>query len=232
MLFDNFYFDWESVFIVNENGTSATKSGFLKSAYEWIETFGMALLGVVLIFTFVCRFVTVKGPSMEQTFHDGDRLIISKLLYKPKSGDVVVIQDPMEKHFSGPIIKRVIATAGETVDIDNETWEITVTHLDGKTEVLEEEYANKVYFDGDGDGNAETLSLMTDDRVISDYYYPGAIKSDEFPHVVSDGCVFVLGDNRTNSLDSRYVGDIDQRKILGKVYFRLFPLNKIGFSFK
>lgn len=216
---------------MGEKGAVPAKSGFLKGVYEWIETFCMALLWVVLIFTFICRFVTVKGPSMENTFHDGDRLIISKLFYTPKSGDVVVIQDPNEKSFSGPIIKRVIATAGETVDINNETWEIMVTHLNGETEVLEEEYANKIYVDYDGDGTAETLRIMTDDDAISDFYYPNSVKAADFPHVVSEGCVFVLGDNRTNSLDSRYVGDIDQRKILGKVYVRLFPLNKIGVSF-
>ena len=200
------------------------KPGVMQAVYEWIETFCLALLGVVVVFTFICRFVTVQGDSMTNTLHNGDRLVISKLFYTPKTGDVVVVHDSKETEFSGPVIKRVIATAGETVDINNDTWEITVTHLDGTVEVLEENYANRVYYDADGNGEPDTLVPMTREEYISDYRFPNAVKGDDFPHTVKDGCVFVLGDNRTNSLDSRYVGDIDVRKILGKAYVRLFPV--------
>ncbi len=211
----------------NKKETPASKQGLLQSIFEWIETFCLALLGVVVIFTFVCRFVTVKGPSMMNTLHDGDRLIISSLFYTPKAGDIVVVHDTQQQHFEGPVIKRVIATAGETIDIDNETWQITVTHLDGTTEVIDEPYANVVYFDADGDGEDDSLVPMT--HAVSEFMYPDFIHENEYPHVVKDGCVFVLGDNRTESLDSRYVGDIDERKILGKAYIRLFPLNDIKF---
>ena len=210
---------------MSEKKEASVKPSLIQTIYEWVETFCLALLGVVVVFTFVCRFVTVQGPSMMNTLKDGDRLIISNLFYTPKTGDIVVVQDSQEEEFRGPIIKRVIATAGETVDINNDTWEITVTHLDGSVEVLKEEYANKVYLDNDGDGEKESLVPMT--YGISDFYYPNAIKEEDYPHVVKEGCVFVLGDNRTNSLDSRYVGDIDQRKILGKAYLRLFPFNTI-----
>ena len=210
---------------------TAVKQTALQNIFEWVETFCLALLGVVVVFTFICRFVTVQGPSMMNTLQDKDRLIISSLFYTPKGGDIVVVQDSQEEEFRGPIIKRVIATAGETVDIDNKTWEITVTHLDGSVEVLDEVYANKVYTDTDGDGKEDSLVPMTMEEYISDYFYPDALKGDDYPHVVKEGCVFVLGDNRTNSLDSRYVGDIDSRKILGKAYVRIFPFNTFKFFF-
>jgi signal peptidase I len=210
---------------------TAVKQTALQNIFEWVETFCLALLGVVAVFTFICRFVTVQGPSMMNTLQDKDRLIISSLFYTPKGGDIVVVQDSQEEEFRGPIIKRVIATAGETVDIDNKTWEITVTHLDGSVEVLDEVYANKVYTDTDGDGKEDSLVPMTMEEYISDYFYPDALKGDDYPHVVKEGCVFVLGDNRTNSLDSRYVGDIDSRKILGKAYVRIFPFNTFKFFF-
>ena len=194
------------------------KLSLSQSIYEWVETFCFALLGVVIVFTFICRFVTVVGPSMEKTFYEGDRLIISNLFYTPKTGDVVVLQDVLQQEngLQGPIIKRVIATEGETVDINNETWEITVTHRDGTVEVLKEDYANRVYTDKNGE---RVLKNMT----------PPYVSKIKYPHVVEEGCVFVLGDNRTNSHDSRAMGDVDKRKILGKVYLRLFPLNKIAF---
>ena len=210
---------------------TAVKQTALQNIFEWVETFCLALLGVVVVFTFICRFVTVQGPSMMNTLQDKDRLIISSMFYTPKGGDIVVVQDSQEEEFRGPIIKRVIATAGETVDIDNKTWEITVTHLDGSVEVLDEVYANKVYTDTDGDGKDDSLVPMTMEEYISDYFYPDALKGDDYPHVVKEGCVFVLGDNRTNSLDSRYVGDIDSRKILGKAYVRIFPFNTFKFFF-
>ena len=202
---------------MSENKTE--KISLSQSVFEWVETFCMALVGVVIAFTFICRFVTVVGPSMENTLHGGDRLIISNLFYTPKTGDIIVLQDVLLQEdtvtgqsLQGPIIKRVIATEGEMVDINNETWEITVTHLDGSVEVLKDEYANKIY---DSEGNLLNMSP----------YGMGM----GFPHVVKEGCVFVLGDNRRNSHDSRMMGDVDKRKILGKAYLRLFPLNKICF---
>ncbi len=186
------------------------------SVYEWVETFCTALFVVVMIFTFICRFVTVDGQSMEKTFHHGDRLIISNLFYTPKTGDVVVVQDSTEEHFKGPIIKRVIATAGETVDIDPFTWTVTVTDTEGNARVLNETYVNRL---------DAPMTLLSSESL----YYTNAVIMDEYPHTVADGCVFVMGDNRNNSLDSRFVGDIDERKILGKVYVRVLPKPQIGF---
>ncbi len=199
--------------INNENQIKDTeKKSFIRELYEWVETFCVALASVVIIFTFVCRFVTVDGDSMNYTLMHQDRLVISDLFYTPKTGDVVVVQDMNETAFRGPIIKRVIATEGETVDIDPETWNVYVTDTDGNTRILSEPYVNKI--------EGEDMEIP-----IPSYFYPHAVS---YPHTVDKGCVFVMGDNRNNSADSRYVGDIDERMIIGKAYLRLFPLNKIG----
>lgn len=194
-----------------KNKNSQNKNA-LREIYEWLETFCVALCVVVIFFTFVCRFVTVDGHSMDNTLSHMDRLVVSDLFYTAKHGDIVVVHDINEKAFNGPIIKRVIALEGETVDIDPESWTVTVTDKDGNTRIVDEPYVNKV------DAPMELPEPS--------YVYPHAVS---FPHTVDEGCVFVMGDNRNYSADSRYVGDIDKRMIIGKAYLRLFPFNKIGF---
>ena len=199
---------------MEENKDVRVKPGIAQELYDWVETFSVALTAVVLVFTFVCRFVTVDGSSMIETLHDKDRLIISDLFYTPKTGDIVVVQDTKEPAFKGPIIKRVIASAGETVDIDFDNWKVTVTDVNGNSRVLDESYVN--FVDGEPMANPKDMAV----------YYPHAVT--EYPHTVAENCVFVMGDNRNNSLDSRYVGDVDRRMVLGKAYLRIFPFTKAG----
>ncbi len=151
----------------------------------------------MLIFTFVMRLAIVDGDSMKNTLHDKELLIISNLMYEPEQNDIVVFNSP---NYPEPIVKRVIATEGQVVDIDFDTWTITV---DGTP--LKEDYVNKV-------------SGPMDKYDVS------------FPVKVPDGHIFVLGDNRNESLDSRSerIGFVDERYILGEVKLRLFPINKFG----
>ena len=193
-----------------------------REAFDWVQTFCQALFAVIIIFTFFFKFVTVDGHSMDNTLSHGDRLIISNVNYTPERGDIVVVHDleteiigynttngelRSEQAFKGPIIKRVIATAGEKVVVDYDNWTITVTDKDGNVTVLDEPYVNYT-----GNPIHRPSSMI----------YPSSVRHLE-EHTVADGCVFVCGDNRSNSLDSRYVGDIDERKILGKVLFRVMP---------
>lgn len=159
---------------------------------------------ILLIFTFVVRPARVDGNSMQDTLHNGEMLIISDIAYKPKRGDILVFQKINSTH-PDPIVKRVIATEGETVDIDFDTWTVTVTDADGNAKILEESYRK----------------LATDARVTSNL---------EYPVKVGEGQLFVMGDNRNHSLDSRssLIGLVDENEVIGKVLFRFFPLNKIG----
>lgn len=194
------------------------KNKLIASIYEWVEVICTALFAVVLLFTFVCRLVTVDGQSMEKTFHHGDRLVVSDLFYKPEIGDVVVLQNANSEDIPNPIIKRVIATEGENVDIDPETWTVTVTDSDGNVTVLDEPYVNRT------EGRMRVASFG------DTYFYHNAITENQYPHTVEKGHVFVMGDNRNNSLDSRLIGDVDERMILGKVYVRVFPKPATDFS--
>jgi len=152
------------------------------------------LLIFMLIYILCFRVVIVVGGSMFDTLVDGDRLLlISSTLYKnPQYGDVIVVS---KDSFRGGecFVKRVIATEGQTVDIDFTTGDVFV---DGA--LLEEEY---IY-----------SPTMLDEGI-------------DFPLTVEEGCIFVMGDNRMDSKDSRSVeiGQVDCREILGKAIFLLFP---------
>lgn len=159
--------------------------------FDWIQSVVMALLVCVLLFTFVVRIVGVQGTSMLDTLHHGDRLVVSNLFYKPTQGDVVVLR---KSSFSdSPIVKRIIATEGQTVDID---FDRGVVYVDGVE--LEEDYV------------LEPINKRID--------FADAV-------VVPEGCVFVLGDNRNGSTDSRddRIGCVDVRYIMGKAYFIVLP---------
>lgn len=162
----------------------------LKDLKEILLIIGIFMLVYVLFF----RSVVVVGSSMNNTLVDGDRLLlISNTLYRnPKQGDVIVAAK--ESFRDGePIVKRVIAVGGQTVDIDFDTGVVTVDGI-----VLEESYISSPTLHGEGM---------------------------KFPLTVPEGCVFVMGDNRMNSTDSRspQIGLIDNRQILGKVIFLLIP---------
>lgn len=175
-----------------------TASGAVSEAYDWVEWFISIIICVVFLLTFAIRTVGVYGISMEPNLHEGDRLVATRLGGAFQYGDIVAITQP--NSINEPLIKRVIATGGQTVDIDFEAGSVTV---DGK--LLDEPYI------------AETMT--------TDGQYDV-----QFPVTVPEGYYFCMGDNRNNSWDSRAedIGMIDGRYILGKAIFRFAPLNSIG----
>ena len=170
------------------------------------ETFTMLLdlvyilAGITLVFVFFFRLVGVDGSSMYPTLVDHDYLVLeSNFLYRSvHAGDIVVIDPPEEAGFSGPIVKRVIATGGQTVDID---FDAGVVYVDG--EALEESYVFEPTY--------------RSFREVGDGL--------DYPVTVPEGSVFVLGDNRNHSADSRYakLGCVDESRILGRVLLRIIP---------
>lgn len=180
---------------VEENRDFGTKiTSLQKNILMYLHDLVCLLAGVLLVFSLLFRVVVVSGPSMNNTLLDGDwLLLLGNVMYgEPRYGDIVVAS---KDSFKGgePIIKRVIATEGQVVDID---FSAGIVYVDGVA--LDEPY---------------TLTPTTINEGIS------------FPLTVEEGCVFVMGDNRINSKDSRSneIGLIDCREILGKAVFLLFP---------
>ena len=161
--------------------------------YEWVQALICSVLAVVVLFTFVIRLIGVDGHSMVPTLQDGDRLLVlNSMLYDDyKHGDIVVLRKA--SFLSEPIVKRVIATAGQTVDIDFSTGSV---YVDGV--LLKEDYINELTFTEEGT---------------------------EFPLTIPEGSIFVMGDNRNHSNDSRdyRLGTVDTRFVIGKVVFMAFP---------
>ena len=165
-----------------------------RDLYEWVQSLVGSVLVVVAIFTFVIRMMGVDGHSMLNTLQHGDRLLVvnSMLYHDYKYGDIVILRKN-GVFDDDPIVKRVIAVEGQTVDID---FTEGIVYVDG--EALEEDYIREPTYTAEGT---------------------------EFPLTVPDGSIFVMGDNRNGSSDSRdyRLGTVDTRYVIGKAAFLIFP---------
>lgn len=162
--------------------------------YDTLDAVKTAMVVILLLFTLLFRVVGVEGYSMYPTLSSGDWLVISAVYLTPRYGDIVVVTQP--NAYDEPLVKRVIAIAGEEVVIDTQEMAVFVNG-----ERLDEPYIN------------ELTSIK------------GNI---EYPITVPQGSVFVMGDNRNASKDSRFVevGMIDTRYIMGKAMLRLYPFGE------
>lgn len=179
---------------MEKNQSAEIQSDIWQIALEYLKDVCYMVAGVVLLFSFCIRLVVVSGESMYSTLYDGDYLLLidRNLCGELEQGDIVVAA--MERFRDGsPIVKRVIATEGQTVDID---FREGAVYVDGVQ--IHEPYIHELTHLAEGM---------------------------QFPVTVEEGCLFLMGDNRNDSQDSRYpgIGQVDCREILGRAVFLMIP---------
>ena len=168
-----------------------------REAYDWIQSLFSALLICVLVFVFVLRIMDVHGTSMVPTLRNGDKVLVSGLFYEPERGDIVVFKkDGYDDNKA--LVKRVVAVAGDVVNID---FERGIVYING--EAAEEDY----------------IDVLTTTKI--DFIGP---------QTVPENCIFVMGDNRNASTDSRdkRIGMVDKRLVIGKVLLVVYPFDSFG----
>lgn len=176
-----------------------SKDKFARWIFDWFKEMLPMFVGVVVVFTMFFGGNTVDGISMLPTLHHRDVLLLSKFMYTPQRGDVVVVHNPGDLKIN--VVKRIIAVGGDTLHIDFAKGEVFVN------------------------------DVKVDESYINEPGAPFFIKADwDFPSIIPADQVFVMGDNRNHSQDSRskHVKLVKNEDVLGKVVFLLFPFDRIG----
>lgn len=220
----------------NENVTKTTakedkKTSLAREIWEWVYTLAIAIVIAMLIKGFIFDIVRVDGSSMFPTLVDNDRLIVTKLGYTPKQGDIIILDSEYknrEEYFDRlaeskdkeelSSFEKFFAQSSMPSNLKKKYYVKRIIAMPGQTIDLVD---GKVYVDGE---------------MLDEPYYDGLTTSIdptvEYPITVDDDCVFVMGDNRTRSKDSRSseLGQVPFNAILGKSQVRIWPLSDIGLT--
>ena len=207
---DNSYEEISSEDMAEEENTKPkAASNKLHDIFDIVEMIAICVACIIVVLSFFARFTVVDGDSMNDTLVDGEYLVISEFMYAPEQGDIVVIQDTAAGHteLQKPLIKRVIAVGGQSVEVTRDGI-VTVTDKDGNSNVIDNSFIKQETYEG---------------RYYGKWDIP-------------EGFIFVMGDNRNHSTDSRdfRLGVVDERCVIGKATvtmgkptFRLFPIDKL-----
>ena len=181
------------------------KTNWKKELVEWIACILIAVVLAFVIRENVFTLVKVQGASMEPTLSNSDRLYVNRFFYQPEKGDVIIFKPSSANH---PYVKRIIATEGDSIYIDFSTGDIYVNDV-----LIQESYIKEKT-------KRKGLYISNQEKTVG--------YSRENPIVIKPDHYFVLGDNRNNSEDSRELGQIPRKEIMGGAVFRFWPLNAIG----
>lgn len=212
--------------------------------FDILESLVYAIAIVVVIFLFIGRVSEVDGDSMCKTLNDGDYLFVADPLfcYQPKNGDVVVIHSNKfeQAHYRTPLVKRVVATENQTLQVDFYNRTISINGA----EPIVEDYASYITSrnhptPGKELTPNEVLRALNESMFVVDVSASTPLStwftcgdydraSGIYTVSVPQDYVFVMGDNRMNSGDSRMFGLVHENYIVGKAIFRILPLNKLG----
>lgn len=199
-----------------------------KEIFEWFYTIAIALLVVFVIKGFIFDIVKVDGSSMYPTLHDNDRLIVTKLGYKPKQGDIIILDSTYQKREDYKD-EYEQAKGSELSFIDNISF-----NLDLPKRLKPVYYVKRIIALPGQTVDIKNGKVLVDGAELDEPYYDGTTRplDTEMPVTVDENCVFVMGDNRDHSTDSRAssLGQVPYKAILGKSQIRLFPFSSMGLT--
>lgn len=198
----------------NETTENTPKTSLLDDVTDVIESVIFSVFIVLLTFTYLFRISDVSGPSMEPTLVENDRVVISPLFYTPKPNDIIIVDS---KNLDKLIVKRVIAVEGQSVDIN---FEEGIVYVDGKP-------VDEQLYEPDENGNAPELRA---DHFVNTLTTANMGAFPSYPVTVPENCIFVLGDNRNRSKDSKHaeLGFVPEDEVVGKVVLRIYPFSSFG----
>lgn len=202
---------------VKKSPSEEESQGWRSDVFDWLRLLTGVLAFITVFFTFFGIVFSVSGNSMYPTLHHADAMFIQRMAYTPKQGDIVVLRkDGFPEDETAAIVKRVIATAGQQVHIDYDT---NTVYVDGVE--VEEDYLNFENALPNGDGHLK--DWYGEDCMVELY------GRDNNYFTVEENSIFVMGDNRNGSDDSRnpVLGSVDVRYVVGRAVGVFFPFNRM-----
>ena len=205
------------------------KKSALREVLEWVYSIAIAIVIAFVIKQVFFDVVKVDGLSMYPTLHDGDRLIVTKLGYEPQNGDIVILDSTYHKREM--YYDRIAQSEGK----DELSWsDKLIRSFSLPADVKKVYYVKRVIATEGQTVDLRDGKVYVDGEELDEPYYSGETysidSSVQYPVTVGEGCIFVMGDNRGHSLDSRssQLGQVEDEAVLGKAQLRIFPFNAIG----
>lgn len=209
--------------------TEEKKFSLAREIWEWVYTLAIAVIVAMLIKGFIFDIVRVDGSSMHPTLVDNDRLIVTKIGYKPQQGDIIILDSEYKNREE--FYDRLATINGKE---ELNFFDKLISYRDMPANLRKKYYVKRIIAMPGQTVDLVDGKVYVDGEKLDEPYYDGLTTSIdpavEFPMTIDEDCVFVMGDNRTRSKDSRSseLGQVPYKAILGKSQIRLWPLSEIS----